>query len=89
MCLTCSGTAIWMLASATPFGGTNNNCQFRDEAADSGDQFKVPVDPGKEMGFHVVRSGFMSEPITGLIRPSRPALATNSSGLYDAESSHR
>jgi hypothetical protein len=71
MCPTYIGTA-WMAASTTSFGGTNINCHFRDEAADSGDQLKAPLDLGRQMDFHVRRSAFMSESIAGLIRPFPP-----------------
>jgi hypothetical protein len=55
---------------------------FEDESADSGDQLNVPIDLGRQMSSHVRRSTFMSEPITGLIRPlPTSALATNSSGF--------
>lgn len=53
----------------------NNNCKFRDETADTGDQLNSPVDLYGQMSFDVCGSTFMSEQI--------------SSGFYDAESSHR
>jgi len=46
----------------------NYNCDFRDEAADSGDQRNLPIDLGRQMSFHVCKSTFMSEPISELIR---------------------
>src|ERR1700679_1436146 len=60
------------LGRVPPLAARNKYYNFRDEAADTGDQRNLPIDLARKIGFHECKSTFVSEPITGLFQPFPP-----------------
>jgi hypothetical protein len=51
----------WLLREPAVNSTGNNNCNLRDEVADTGDQPNAPMDLGRQMGFDGCGKTFIFE----------------------------